>query len=172
MNREGAVKWVVGGTWDDYIEASKVVNTLKTNKGTPVFETEPQMLLWKRILPPPESERYYNFTELACQLNEEEEGVAPSDSRKRPDQRLMENGFWDEANEEKLRLEEKQRTARKQRETETELAIQDGRPVLTYEPNWFVREKDPFTGSSVYVFSGEYWECKKKQEWARCPDIF
>lgn len=74
----------------------------------------------------PESERYYNFTELACQLNEEEEGVAPSDSRKRPDQRLMENGFWDEANEEKLRLEEKQRTARKQRETETELAIQDG----------------------------------------------
>lgn len=52
MNREGAVKWVVGGTWDDYIEASKVVNTLKTNKGTPVFETEPQALLWKRIIPP------------------------------------------------------------------------------------------------------------------------
>lgn len=172
MNREGAVKWVVGGTWDDYIEASKVVNTLKTNKGTPVFETEPQALLWKRIIPPPESERYYNFTELACQLNEEEEGVAPSDSRKRPDQRLMENGLWDEANDEKLRLEEKQRTARKQRETEAELAVQEGRPVPTYEPQWFVREKDPFTGSSIYVFNGEYWECKKKQEWNRCPDIF
>ena len=52
--------------------------------------------------------------------------MAPSDSRKRPDQRLMENGFWDEANEEKLRIEEKQRTARKQREAESELAVQEG----------------------------------------------
>jgi len=172
MNREGAVKWVVGGTWDDYMEASKVVNTLKTNKGTPVFETEPQTQLWKRILPPPESERYYHFTELACQLNEEEEGVAPSDSRKRPDQRLMENGFWDEANEEKLRIEEKQRTARKQREAESELAVQEGRTVPSYEPNWFIKEKDPFTGSPVFVYNGNYWECKKKQDWSRCPDIF
>ena len=52
MTRDGAVKWVVSGTWDDYIEAAKVVNTLKTNKGTPVFETEPQTVLWKRRLPP------------------------------------------------------------------------------------------------------------------------
>lgn len=74
----------------------------------------------------PESERYYNFTELACQLNEMEEGLAPTDSRKRPDQRLMEEGKWDEANDEKLRLEEKQRAARRQRELEAELAIQEG----------------------------------------------
>lgn len=58
----------------------------------------------------------YNFTELAIQLNEPEEGVAPTDSRLRPDQRLMEEAKWDDANREKLRLEEKQRTARKQRE--------------------------------------------------------
>ena len=31
-----------------------------------------------------------------------EEGVAPTDSRRRPDQRLMENGQWDEANTEKV----------------------------------------------------------------------
>lgn len=55
-----------------------------------------------------------------------EEGLAPTDSRKRPDQRLMEEGKWDEANDEKLRLEEKQRTARRQRELEAELAIQEG----------------------------------------------
>jgi len=42
-------------------------------------------------------------------LNEIEEGVAPTDSRLRPDQRLMEFGLWDEANIEKLRLEEFQR---------------------------------------------------------------
>ena len=47
--------------------------------------------------------RYYNFTELACQLNEAEPGVAPTDSRIRPDQRLMEEGRWEESNVEKLR---------------------------------------------------------------------
>lgn len=46
---------------------------------------------------------------LASQLNELEEGVAPTDSRLRSDQRLMEFGLWDEANIEKLRLEEIQR---------------------------------------------------------------
>lgn len=47
--------------------------------------------------------RYYNFTLLACQLNESEDGIAPTDSRIRPDQRLMEAGRWDESNSEKLR---------------------------------------------------------------------
>ncbi|KZS07572.1 Oxysterol-binding protein 1 [Daphnia magna] len=172
MTRDGSVKWVMGGTWDDHIEASRVINTLKTNKGTPVFETEPLSTLWKRRVPPPEAERYYNFTELACQLNEMEEGLAPTDSRKRPDQRLMEEGKWDEANDEKLRLEEKQRAARRQRELEAELAIQEGRPVPAYESNWFRKEKDRYTGNVLHVYNGQYWECKRKQDWAVCPDIF
>lgn len=71
-------------------------------------------------------EKYYFFTELACQLNEIEDGVAPTDSRFRPDQRLMENGLWDEANAEKLRLEEKQRTVRRAREHEAEKAAAQG----------------------------------------------
>ena len=125
-----------------------------------------------------------------------EEGLAPTDSRKRPDQRLMEEGKWDEANDEKLRLEEKQRAARRQRELEAELAIQEGllnyqidirvdafmtrymflltigRPVPTYEPHWFRKEKDRYTGNMLHVFGGRYWECKRKQDWAVCPDIF
>jgi len=60
----------------------------------------------------------YFFTELALTLNEAEEGVAPTDSRQRPDQRLMEAGRWDEANAEKQRLEEKQRSVRRERERE------------------------------------------------------
>lgn len=60
----------------------------------------------------------YFFSSLALTLNESEEGVAPTDSRRRPDQRLMENGLWDEANAEKQRLEEKQRTTRRERERE------------------------------------------------------
>lgn len=60
----------------------------------------------------------YFFSSLALTLNEPEEGVAPTDSRRRPDQRLMEEGHWDEANAEKQRLEEKQRTTRRERERE------------------------------------------------------
>lgn len=60
----------------------------------------------------------YFFSSLALTLNEPEEGVAPTDSRHRPDQRLMEEGHWDEANAEKQRLEEKQRTTRRERERE------------------------------------------------------
>lgn len=143
----------------------------------------------------PESERYYNFTELASQLNEPEENLAPTDSRLRPDQRLMEDGKWDEANEEKLRLEEKQRAARRQRELDSELAVQEGaalmnlfghlrnkrlfiylffigRPVPAYEPIWFEKQKDPFTGTVIHMYNGKYWDCKEKQDWEECPDIF
>ena len=43
----------------------------------------------------------YGFSEFACGLNEPEVGVAPTDSRLRPDQRVMENGDFDTANSEK-----------------------------------------------------------------------
>jgi hypothetical protein len=80
----------------------------------------------------PDSDRYYNFTELACQLNEPEIGVAPTDTRNRPDQRLMENGKWNEANVEKLRLEEKQRSARRMRDAEVEKAAAEGMTIRIF----------------------------------------
>lgn len=55
-----------------------------------------------------------------------EEGIAPTDSRLRPDQRLMELGMWDEANIEKLRLEEKQRQKRKERHMALEDTMENG----------------------------------------------
>lgn len=69
----------------------------------------------------------YYFTALALTLNEPEEGVAPTDSRRRPDQRLMEEGRWDEANGEKQRLEEKQRSVRREREREAASQRASGR---------------------------------------------
>lgn len=69
----------------------------------------------------------YNFTTLAVTLNEPEEGLAPTDSRLRPDQRAMEDGKWDDANKLKLQLEEKQRAARKKREAEVEEASKRGK---------------------------------------------
>ncbi len=54
-------------------------------------------------------------------LNEEDETVTcPTDSRKRPDQRLLEEGLVEEASTEKFRLEEKQRISRKGRESRKE----------------------------------------------------
>lgn len=65
-------------------------------------------------------------------MNEPEEGVAPTDSRNRPDQRLMEEGKWDEANRVKIMLEEKQRLTRKHRESEVEKAKEEGKCCLVY----------------------------------------
>ena len=43
----------------------------------------------------------YHFSEFTVSLNEMEEGIAPTDSRLRKDQQLMEETLWDEANAEK-----------------------------------------------------------------------
>lgn len=69
----------------------------------------------------------YFFSSLALTLNEPEEGVAPTDSRLRPDQRLMEAGLWDEANTQKQRLEECQRVERKKRDAQANHALEDGK---------------------------------------------
>jgi len=61
----------------------------------------------------------YKFTKFAINLNYCPEELKPllprSDTRLRPDQRALEEGKFDFAGEEKHRLEEKQRAARKWR---------------------------------------------------------
>ena len=52
--------------------------------------------------------------------------MAPTDARNRPDQRLMEEGLWDDANKVKVQLEEKQRAARRKRESEAAEAAAQG----------------------------------------------
>ncbi|XP_063596730.1 oxysterol-binding protein 1-like isoform X7 [Penaeus indicus] len=171
VDSEGTFKWFITGTWDEKIEACRVTSQ-SMRAGKPVYETGPPKVLWKRNPIVPDSEKYYNFTKLACQLNEPEENVSPTDSRHRPDQRLMEEGMWDEANAEKLRLEEKQRATRRRREAEAEQAATEGREYPPYCPTWFVKETDDVTGALIFRFTHEYWDCKEKQEWSRCPDIF
>ncbi|XP_044578176.1 oxysterol-binding protein 1 isoform X2 [Cotesia glomerata] len=171
MNADKEVKWVVQGTWDSKIEIAPVIST-SGSPDNPIYKTGPYTLAWKRHMPPDDCEKYYSFTELACQLNEPEDGVAPTDSRIRPDQRLMENGHWDEANKEKLRLEEKQRAVRRARESEAEKAAAEGLPYTAYEPVWFSKQEDKITGSLCHTYNHEYWECKNKGDWSRCPNIF
>ena len=113
------------GTWDDKVEITPVVGSSGSSENA-IYQTGSVTLAWKRNMPAPDADKYYGFTLLAAQLNEPEEGVAPTDSRLRPDQRLMEDGRWDEANAEKVRLEEKQRAVRRRREAEAEKAAAEG----------------------------------------------
>ena len=48
------------------------------------------------------SEVMYGFSKFVCSLNEPEEGMAPTDSRHRPDVRTMEKQDFDSANTEKV----------------------------------------------------------------------
>lgn len=139
----GDVKLNLIAHWDDKVEISF------GNQST---------LIWRKRPPPSDSHLYYNFTIFASQLNEMESNLAPTDSRHRPDQRLMENGDWDESNKEKVRLEELQRERRR--------LNQDVQPL------WFTRGKDEATDEFVFKYTGDYWECKRARDWSKCPSIF
>uniref|UniRef100_A0A0K0FNW0 Oxysterol-binding protein n=1 Tax=Strongyloides venezuelensis TaxID=75913 RepID=A0A0K0FNW0_STRVS len=175
-DKKGYVHWYISGYWDKYIDIAKVTKQPKskdTSNGTiPIMETGEMTRIWSIHEPLENSEKMYNFSQLTVALNEEEDGVAPTDSRLRPDQRLMENGDWDEANKVKNLLEEKQRGVRRKREAEAQRAMQLGEPYKEYEPLWFEKAQDPYTGSVIHLFKHEYWKCKENQDWSKCPEIF
>ncbi|XP_040859609.1 oxysterol-binding protein 2 isoform X2 [Ochotona curzoniae] len=176
---QGKAHYVLSGSWDEQMECSKILHSSPSSDGKQktVYQTLPAKLLWKKYPLPENAENMYYFSELALTLNEQEEGVAPTDSRLRPDQRLMEKGRWDEANIEKQRLEEKQRLSRRRRLE----ACAPGRvcgseeaekEADTYVPLWFEKRLDPLTGEMACVYKGGYWEAKEKQDWHMCPNIF
>ncbi|XP_026118630.1 oxysterol-binding protein 1-like isoform X2 [Carassius auratus] len=123
-DKDGKAHYVLSGTWDEKMECSRVMQSSRGGEnGTDgrqktVYQTLKAKELWRKTPLPEGAENMYYFSTLALTLNEPEEGVAPTDSRRRPDQRLMEQGRWEEANAEKQRLEEKQRTVRRERERE------------------------------------------------------
>lgn len=58
---------------------------------------------------------------------------------------------------EKTRLEEKQRAARRKREEANE----------EYHPRWFKRTQD-----GLWIYSGGYWESRANGKWTNIPDIY
>ncbi|VDM17160.1 unnamed protein product [Hydatigera taeniaeformis] len=173
----GTLVYKLSGRWDSQVEGC-AVSPDGTPKGlsTVLLVIEP---------PPPNSESWmgnllkagfpqmYNFNQFAIELNEPEQGVAPTDSRLRPDQRLMELGRWDEANTEKERLEVKQRRKRRAWDLfeagEGPLDPECGSP---YTPVWFSSTHDTYFDEDCHEFNGTYWVAKAKQDWSKCPDIF
>ncbi|XP_066574630.1 oxysterol-binding protein 1 isoform X5 [Amia ocellicauda] len=198
MDAAGKAHFVLSGTWDEKMEFSRVMQSSRGENGTEgkhktVYQTLRARELWRRHPLPEGADNMYFFSELALTLNEEEEGVAPTDSRARPDQRLMEQGRWDEANAEKQRLEEKQRSVRRKRESEAVRAVEEGEEralpvespaetllttdseegptgtalksphVDNYKAMWFERCKDPVTQEETHIYKGGYWEAKAKE---------
>uniref|UniRef100_A0A3Q3JH88 Oxysterol-binding protein n=1 Tax=Monopterus albus TaxID=43700 RepID=A0A3Q3JH88_MONAL len=173
----GQAHYILSGTWDEKMESAKIIHSSRGGSGSEgkqktVYQTLSPKLLWKKYPLPKNAENMYYFSALALTLNEPEEGVGLTDSRLRPDQRLMEDGRWDEANSEKQRLEEKQRAVRRRREAEASDALDEGREYEGYQPLWFHQRRDSVTGEINFVYKGGYWEAKERQDWSKCPNIF
>ncbi|KAH1100406.1 hypothetical protein GLYMA_13G083300v4 [Glycine max] len=155
QDKNGKILSTLLGKWDD---SMYYINGDYSGKGKGYESMSDAHLLWKRSKPPKFPTRY-NFTRFAITLNELTPGLKeklpPTDSRLRPDQRHLENGEYDMANSEKLRLEQRQRQARKMQES-------------GWEPRWFGRDKE----SGTYRYLGGYWEARKQGNWNSCPDIF
>ncbi|KAF9974873.1 hypothetical protein BGZ73_001648 [Actinomortierella ambigua] len=118
--------------------------------------------IWKCNPPPPNHDRYYGFTTFTTQLNEMTEGLErqlpKTDTRFRPDQSLFERGLVDEADREKLRVEQRQRELRKSME-------QRGEP---WEVRWFEKRADSFTEDAegaTWQYKGGYWEAREAGAW-------
>ncbi|XVF64636.1 hypothetical protein PTKIN_Ptkin09bG0183800 [Pterospermum kingtungense] len=155
QDRNGRTVATLFGKWD---ESMHYVNGDCSVKGKGQESLLDAHLLWKRSKPPKYPTRY-NFTRFAIILNELTPGLKeklpPTDSRLRPDQRYLENGEYEMANSEKLRLEQRQRQARKMQES-------------GWKPRWFAKDK----GSGAYRYIGGYWEAREQGKWDSCPDIF
>ncbi|XP_052201872.1 oxysterol-binding protein-related protein 1C-like isoform X2 [Diospyros lotus] len=154
QDRNGKIVATLFGKWDERVHFMNGDCSGK-GKGPELAESR---LLWSRSKPPTYPTKY-NLTRFAITLNELTPGLKeklpPTDSRLRPDQRCLENGEYDKANSEKLRLEQRQRQARRMQES-------------GWKPGWFRKDK----GSDTYRYTGGYWEAREKGNWDSCPDIF
>ncbi|VIO89159.1 Uncharacterized protein BM_BM10298 [Brugia malayi] len=115
-------------------------------------------LIWKSRPRPLNSSSMYNFTSFTFLLNDPS-GITnllpPTDSRRRPDIRLLETGQAEAAEKEKERLEVKQRQAR--------ALMKKTREKL---PKWF--EKVTSKDQLLWMFTYKYWN----REYYDCEDIY
>ncbi|KAJ0095218.1 hypothetical protein Patl1_16805 [Pistacia atlantica] len=152
-NRTGEKVAMLVGKWDEAMYYVLGDPTTKPKGYDPMTEA---VLLWERGKSVTKTR--YNLTPFAMSLNELTPGLLdklpPTDSRLRPDQRHLENGEYELANAEKLRLEHLQRQARKMQER-------------GWQPRWFQKDED-----GCYRYKGGYWEEREKKNWDGIPDIF
>lgn len=117
--------------------------------------------------------KHYGLTTFAASLNEitpiEQGKLPPTDSRLRPDQRALEDGDLDRAEQLKVQLEEKQRARRREMEERGE----------SWKPRWFARVENSggADGGNEVVWrlkTGKdgYWEERARGEWTGVVNVF
>lgn len=140
-------RYLISGTWSQ----SLIIRNDQTGEEFTGWEPAPL---------PPNSHLYYHFPEWSLQLNVPPstygQVLPPTDSRRRPDQRALEEGNVDLANTEKRRLEEKQRGTRRRTEE----------AGMEHSPLWFQ------SSGEEWRYSGGYWEAKALGAFPGSPDIF
>lgn len=145
-DKNGVARYKVMGQWNHHMH----IQDIATNK---------IITAWEKYPYPENYDHNYFFSEFAIQLNIPGElypGLPITDSRFRPDQRALENGDIKLAGNEKNRLEEKQRLARKLREDANE----------NYFPRWFAFHDGEWT------YTGGYWESKESNSFQGLSEIF
>ncbi|KAI8369452.1 Oxysterol-binding protein-domain-containing protein [Radiomyces spectabilis] len=135
-------------------------------------------VLWRARPPNVENyQAYYGLTRFGVELNEitnfEKDKLPCTDTRLRPDQRLLEQGQMDAADQEKQRIEQKQRDKRKELESKG----------MSIQPQWFELREDKFENPDLLMelgirgqswqYTGQYWPTRDSQEWPDdLPDLW
>ncbi|CAG8161075.1 unnamed protein product [Penicillium olsonii] len=135
-----------------------------TRDGNPTGNT-----VWTAGSLVPSAPKHYGLTAFAATLNEitsiEEKHLPATDSRLRPDQRALEEGDLDRAEEVKVQLEEGQRSRRRAMEESGE----------TWAPRWFTRAGDEADGENAWRLKGGkdgYWEERARGSWSNVVPVF
>uniref|UniRef100_A0A3Q0S6C7 Oxysterol-binding protein n=1 Tax=Amphilophus citrinellus TaxID=61819 RepID=A0A3Q0S6C7_AMPCI len=140
----------VEGTITD--NKGKVVHRLFGKWHEAVFCGDPPSAtcIWRANAMPADYEQYYGFTKFAIELNELEPAMKlllpPTDTRLRVDQRLLEEGKLEAAEEHKQRIEQLQRDRRR--------ALEENNAA--HQPKFFRKAKD-----DTWVSNNTYWELRK-----------
>uniref|UniRef100_A0A4W4ENQ5 Oxysterol-binding protein n=1 Tax=Electrophorus electricus TaxID=8005 RepID=A0A4W4ENQ5_ELEEL len=139
LDQSGNVVHRFGGFWHEGIFCDTLPN--------------PQCI-WKPHLQPKDYNLYYGFSSFAMEMNELTPDLTPllplTDTRLRPDQRLLEEGEVKEADKKKDEVEEKQRARRK-------LLAKKGEEHI---PRFFRKSVDD-AGREVWLTNGTYWKLRE-----------
>ncbi|XP_055359502.1 oxysterol-binding protein-related protein 3 isoform X4 [Betta splendens] len=140
----------VEGTIAD--QKGKVIHKLFGKWHEAVFCGDPPSAtcVWRANAMSMDHEQYYGFTKFAVELNELDPSLKlllpPTDTRLRVDQRLLEEGNLEAADEQKQRIEQLQRDRRRVLEENS----------IAHQPKFFRRSKD-----DTWVSNNTYWELRK-----------
>lgn len=149
LDRSGEVVHRFGGFWHEGI----FCDTLPTPK-----------CIWKPNEQPEDHVQYYGFSRYARELNELtpqlREVLPPTDTRFRPDQRLLEEGKVAEADKKKDEVEQKQRERRK------ELAKRKQEHVARF---FYKTVND--SGQEVWLYNGTYWNIRDNPGFAATENL-